>query len=160
MHDEARRWVKACIHDLSPTHVVELGSLDVNGSLRDLFDCAYTGVDMMDGPGVDVVADAAHVEGLTADLVLCCEVLEHTPYPHLIVENARRILSAGGTFVVTCAGTNRSPHGQHGAKRPVDGEWYRNVKDYELESWLELAGFENRHVERKRQGADLVAVAS
>ena len=35
--------------------VLEVGSLDINGSVRELFEkCDYTGVDLQMGPGVDL----------------------------------------------------------------------------------------------------------
>ncbi|MDB0050250.1 hypothetical protein N9F31_02215, partial [Pseudomonadales bacterium] len=37
--------------------VLEIGSYDVNGSIRSLFNAQnYVGVDLVEGPGVDVVA--------------------------------------------------------------------------------------------------------
>ena len=36
--------------------VLEVGSLDINGSIRDLFqNCEYTGIDLGEGKGVDVI---------------------------------------------------------------------------------------------------------
>ena len=35
--------------------VLEVGALDINGSVRKLFtDCDYTGVDIAEGPGIDL----------------------------------------------------------------------------------------------------------
>lgn len=61
-------------------NVLEVGSYDVNGSLRSLVEnygpASYTGVDMQPGPGVNVVMDACDVEG-SYGLVVCTETLEH-----------------------------------------------------------------------------------
>ena len=57
--------------------VLEIGSYDVNGSIRSLFDTEhYVGVDLVAGPGVDVVADGQSVDypDATFDVVLSCEV--------------------------------------------------------------------------------------
>ena len=80
--------------------VIELGSLDINGSPRHLFDDGvdYVGVDLQSGPGVDVVADAATVGLEPADVVLCLEVFEHATNPEAIIRNAR-VLLRGGLFV-------------------------------------------------------------
>ena len=38
------------------TRVLEVGSLDINGSVRPIFtDCEYVGLDLGPGPGVDVI---------------------------------------------------------------------------------------------------------
>ena len=42
----------------TPTIVLDVGSYDVNGSYKSLFDPSvfeYTGLDMVDGPNVDIV---------------------------------------------------------------------------------------------------------
>ena len=49
--------------DVAGQHVIEAGSLNVNGSVREhvmtLGPASYTGIDLREGPGVDVVMDAA-----------------------------------------------------------------------------------------------------
>src|SRR5262245_32438914 len=78
--------------------VLECGSRDVNGSLRPMIEAqgpvSYIGVDMEDGPGVDVVMDAADLslDGVLEvigpwDVVVCTEMLEHA-------ENWQRCLEA------------------------------------------------------------------
>ena len=82
MHAAARSFVERWIRpDDDP--VIEIGSRNVNGGLRDLFPRApefqtYVGIDVQDGPGVDIVADAAQwTPPEPAACVICCEVLEH-----------------------------------------------------------------------------------
>jgi SAM-dependent methyltransferase len=90
--------------------VLEVGSYDVNGTVRDLFPrgVEYVGLDQRDGPGVDVVAD---IEGWGAwptaarhrsfDVVVSTEMLEHTPHPGLAVDNMAECLVAGGRIILT-----------------------------------------------------------
>jgi SAM-dependent methyltransferase len=146
MHAAARDWVQRCLNELVdvPGIVVEFGSLDVNGSIRDLFrGTDYTGIDLLAGPGVDEVCDAAEYEHPVAvDLVLCCETLEHSPYAGKIVANAARLLRPGGWLILTTAGPRRLPHSADGGdKGPHEGEWYANISGYQLDDWLREAGF-------------------
>lgn len=159
MHAEARQFVERCLASLPPRRsVVELGGLDINGSVRALFaDAQYISVDLQDGPGVDVVADAATFEPDEApDTVVCCEVLEHARNAGAIVRNALSMLAPGGVLLVTCASDPRAEHsGVDGlALRP--GEWYHNIGLNHLAHWLN--GADVRHLKWDPRG-DLYALA-
>lgn len=137
MHHECRAFVARVLAQLpAPQAVVELGSTDVNGHIRDLLgSAAYTGVDTRPGRNVDVVADGATYRPTTApDLVLCLETLEHAPRPERVVANAYRMLAPGGHLVITAACDPRRPHGVDGGG--VGAEYYRNVDADELQSWI------------------------
>lgn len=128
MHAAVREYVaKHCRGRWS--HVIEVGSRDVNGGVRDLIDTdAYVGVDLVAGPGVQHVGDVREYQPVQlADLVLCLEVAEHDPDPLSLFQACCRLLRPGGVFVMTCATGGRAPHsaGDGGPLGP--GEWYGNV---------------------------------
>jgi SAM-dependent methyltransferase len=81
---------------------LEVGSFDVNGSPRVCFTDAdsYWGIDMQAGPGVDQVGEAEVILGnqypATWNTVICCECLEHTLHPWVIVEQMKIVLKLGG----------------------------------------------------------------
>ena len=115
------------------------GSKNVNGSPRSLFvpGISYHGVDVSPGRGVDQVADAADHSidiGEGYDLVICTEVLEHTPMgAHL--PQCTSHFAWGGIYLVTCATCDRVAHSAAG------GTWhgqehYANVSEGELRQWL------------------------
>lgn len=114
MHSAAFRWVERQSWTLTPATVVEVGSRDVNGSVRPLFErpgVHYTGVDLQPGRRVDVVADAHHwAPPHPVDLVICCEVLEHEPDPAGLVARMIGWLAPGGVLLVTVATEGRDPH--------------------------------------------------
>src|SRR4051794_35451978 len=113
MHDEAFEYVRQQAEGRQFATVVEFGSHDVNGSIRDLFNCDfYHGIDLVAGPGVDEVADASDWESPWQDIdcVVCCEVLEHTLKVEQIINSAFQILAQDGIFIVTCATDPREPH--------------------------------------------------
>lgn len=148
MHPPVRRFVSSFATP-APISLIEIGSLDVNGGIRDLFPNArYTGLDIVSGPGVDVVADASKWSPPdTVDMVICCEVFEHTPLWRHIIRNVMRWLRPpvgtipGGTLVATCASRQRKPHGAHGGKlRP--GEYYANVQDTQVDELFEEPGMQ------------------
>lgn len=133
MHPEARQYVTqalARIGGAAGCAVLEIGSVDINGGVRDLCGDAarYVGIDPEPGPGVDIVTRAEDYDGGGAfDLVLCTEVLEHTSDPAAVIACAHRALRPGGHLILTCASTGRKPHGARGAADPAPGEHYANV---------------------------------
>ena len=78
----------AAIRHLFPAYfegcrVLEVGSLDINGTIRGLFPgCNYTGLDVGEGPGVDQVCQGQDYDAPdnTFDVAISCEVMEHNPY--------------------------------------------------------------------------------
>jgi SAM-dependent methyltransferase len=94
--------------------VLEVGSLDVNGSVRDFFhNCRYTGIDVAEGKGVDGVCQGQEYDGPddSCDQVISCEVMEHNPYWAATFANMLRICKPGGLVLMTCAATGRKEHG-------------------------------------------------
>lgn len=158
MHPAVRAFISESAAVLLPDNysVLEIGALDVNGTIRDVFTYAslYVGLDIKGGPGVDIVADAAEwTPDREYDVVVSTEVLEHAPKWRDICDTAYTALKAGGWLFITCATTGRGVHNAHGAPEPLADEFYANVgldafADWAEEkfSWCEL---------RKTPGADL-----
>jgi len=95
--------------DVRGKRVIEVGSMNVNGSLRETIEAhgpaKYIGVDLGEGPGVDEVCPA---EALVArfgeesfDLVVCTEMLEHVREWRVVVTNLKRLVASGGVLLVT-----------------------------------------------------------
>lgn len=158
MHAEARRFVSG--HAGPVGIVIEYGGRDVNGGVRDLFDAErWVSIDLQPGPGVDVVADAATWRPTElADVVVCCEVLEHTDRAEEIIANAAATLRPGGRLLLTAACDDRAPHSgvDGGPVRP--GETYCNVDTDDLARWL-ADGFKRWKIETHPDRGDVYAAA-
>lgn len=130
--------------------VVEMGSLDINGSVRGFWEGSeYTGLDVGAGNGVDVVVPAAHTwtPREPVDVVVTTEMLEHDKYWRESVGAAYRWLRPGGLFVGTCADPTRGEHGTNKAGNPYDNpflaheDYYKGISEEELrEVWPEKGG--------------------
>jgi hypothetical protein len=138
MHPEAYAFVRAVLTRHAPTAVLEIGSRDVNGGIRGLFPGArYLGIDVLEGPGVDVAADGgSYVPDFLPDCVVCCEVLEHTREAERIVRHMVDLVATGGLLIVTCAGPRRGAHSAFDGGPVRAGEFYQNITAAELEAWL------------------------
>jgi len=81
--------------------VLEVGSLNINGSVRDFFsNCSYVGIDIAPGKDVDVVCQGqeyAAADG-SFDQVISCEAMEHNPHWKETFDNMVRICRPGGLF--------------------------------------------------------------
>ena len=131
MHMQAYEYVRHVAATLPlprEYRALELGSYDVNGSVRDLFPGAsWYGIDLRPGPNVDLVCDACAFDGgMAYDLCVSTETMEHCPTPELIVQAAHRSLRPGGVFVATMAASGRGEHGVDGGA-VAEGEYYGNI---------------------------------
>lgn len=104
MTPEVRDWVERTVSErpaVSP--VLEVGALDVNGSIRDLFPTPYTGLDMREGPGVDVVGDITNGWRPEAEYetVVCLDMLEHCASPQIALTRMYAVLTDGGRIIVS-----------------------------------------------------------
>lgn len=138
-------FVKVKTSDLK---ILEIGSYDVNGSIRQFFpDSSYVGVDLCDGPGVDLVSFGHEVDlpDATFDITISCECFEHDPNWIATMNNMYRMTKPGGLLVVTCATPGRLEHGTRRTasdKSPgtqfVGLDYYKNLDRTNFEAELKL----------------------
>jgi len=87
--------------------ILDLGSLDVNGTYRPLFDApgwAYTGVDLSPGPNVDLVlSDPYRWRILPArrfDVIVSGQTFEHIEFFWVTLQQMVRVLRPGGLICI------------------------------------------------------------
>jgi len=105
--------------DVRAKQVLEVGSMDVNGSLRPIVmaygPAGYMGVDLGPGPGVDEVCPSERLVerfGRDAfDLVLTTEMLEHVLDWRAVVHNLKQVVKPGGALIVTTRSKGYPLHG-------------------------------------------------
>lgn len=146
--------------------VLEVGSLNINGSVRDYFEnCFYTGIDVGPGPGVDIVCSGHEYQqpDNTYDVVISAECFEHNPFWEKTFENMIRMCKQKGMIIVTCATTGRT---EHGTMRSIPGaspltiqkgwDYYKNLT---VEDFTKVFDFDNLFNEYKfeinKQSSDL-----
>jgi len=122
--------------------IVDVGAMDVNGSLRSVApnDANYVGLDFSVGKGVDVVLNDPYVFPLSddyADAVVSSSCFEHIEMFWLTVQESLRVLKPYGLLYVNA---------------PSEGPWHRHPVDCwrflpdsgsALVSWAQRCGFTN-----------------
>lgn len=146
MHASVLAWVsqQSIVHDLASRSTLEVGSMNVNGTIRQFFTGPYLGVDMRPGPGVDQVANANKLPfgNQTFDVVVSTEMLEHDGLPWKSVAEMRRVLKKGGTLLLTARGYDaRGCFGLH--DHPGD---YHRFSVGGIEILLDEVGFKEHKV--------------
>lgn len=89
--------------------VIEVGALDVNGSVRPLVSAlgpaSYLGVDLHAGPGVDQICDAmelvARFGRQSFDLLISTELLEHVRDWRTVISQFKQVLKPQGCLLIT-----------------------------------------------------------
>lgn len=101
--------------------VLDVGSYDVNGSYKHLFDESkyhYTGLDMEEGPNVDIVLknpyDWDAIESDSFDIVISGQAFEHIEFFWKTMEEMTRVLKKGGLLCLL------APNGFGEHRCPVD----------------------------------------
>lgn len=98
--------------DVNTRDVIEVGSRDVNGSVRKWVEAMrparYLGIDMLPGRGVDVVMKAEelpfrYLPG-SFDTLLCIETIEHVEFWRAAVMGCKISLAPGGVMLFTTRG--------------------------------------------------------
>ena len=98
-----------------------MGSYDLNGSYKHLFDeqkYEYTGLDMEEGPNVDIVLknpyDWNEIDGDKFDIVISGQALEHAEFFWITMSEITRVLKKDGLLCIVV------PNGFGEHRHPVD----------------------------------------
>jgi len=137
-----------------PKRVIEIGSYDVNGEIRSMFAGVsldeYVGVDLVEGPGVDVVSlgHEVQLDASSFDLAISVECFEHDQFWPQTFARMIELVRPGGWIVFSCASKGRPEHGTRrsdprlspGTSR-LGFDYYKNLCEIDFYRKIDL----NRH---------------
>jgi SAM-dependent methyltransferase len=121
--------------------IVDIGSQDVNGSLRSvtLKGNDFIGVDFVEGKGVDVIINDPYnlpFSNDSVDVVVCSSCFEHSEFFWLLFNDIIRILKPGGLFYLNVP-SNGNFH-----RYPVDCWRFYPDSGVALQNWAIKNGFD------------------
>ncbi len=99
-----RQLVDRHLTDQPTLNVIDIGSYDVNGSYKPMFDrdgWTYTGVDLTAGPNVDVVLSSPYrlpFASYSVDVIVSGQAFEHVEFFWLTWLEMARVLKPGGVI--------------------------------------------------------------
>lgn len=142
-HPEQMNWFAQVKHTyphyFTQQRVLEVGSLNLNGTVRDFFDnCDYTGIDLGPGPGVDLVADGSeYCQPDYYSVVVSTESFEHNPNWVKTFDNMLASVCNTGLIIFTCASTGRAEHGTRrttpsDSPYTCDNDYYMNLTEQDF----------------------------
>jgi SAM-dependent methyltransferase len=177
-HAQQRKFCRSVLRQF-PWHfkracVVDVGSLDINGTNRDWMRFfrpkLYTGVDIVKGKNVNWVGRAHEVlpslaavikaqEGLDIDTIVSTEMLEHDRFWKESLRAMYNALRPGGLLLITAGGTNRMEHGTHKSNpacSPGTLDYYENISSEAFMKVLPPHLFSERvyHIEQNPKNND------
>jgi len=164
MHTEVSTFIKR-VKNAFPDYftekkVLEVGSLDINGSIREAFyKCDYIGLDVGEGKGVDVVCPIhEYIHPNEFDVVISTEMLEHDRHWEESLRSMYANLKPNGLLILTCAGPKRQEHGTTRTTpgdAPFTNDWYRNITLEDFSSVLPKWLFKSSALSYTRGDTDL-----
>lgn len=118
MHGQARDFTvfvkKMLIDFFTNKRVLDVGSGDINGNNRFLFDnCEYDGNDVIQAHNVTIVSKTKDLpfQDNAFDTIISTECFEHDPEYSESFRKIYKMLKPDGLFCFTCASTGRAEHG-------------------------------------------------
>jgi len=139
--------------------VLDCGSLDVNGTLKDIFtDSVYIGVDIHAGHNVDIVSRIKDLETTDKlfDTIVSGEMLEHDDSWRESLQKMYDLCKAGGLIAISCAGTGRPEHGTRktGALWGTAPDYYMNLTEDDFREVYKSGMFSDMYFEYNERAHD------
>ena len=122
-YENMKRFIEKYLNQYnnSKIKILDIGSQDVNGSYKPLFDnptWEYHGCDMVEGRNVDIVLkdiyDWRNIKSQQYDVVISGQVFEHVEYMWVTILEITRVLKDDGVCCII------APSGGNEHKYPVD----------------------------------------
>ena len=136
-HPEQTKFITDCLsiikNDFNKPDVLEVGSFNVNQLVnyrKFIGNCDYLGIDLIKGPGVDLVLKGENINKLNKkfDIIISAECFEHAENWKDIFRQMIENIKENGYIVLTIASKGRLEHGTSrtiNSHSPGTGDYYK-----------------------------------
>jgi SAM-dependent methyltransferase len=139
-------------HFSGNVNVLEIGSQDINGTVRDFFQqqANYLGLDLGMAKGVDwtIPGELVELPEQWANVCISTECFEHAATWEQILLNMIRITQEGGLVILSIAGNGRATHGTVDSdveSSPFTTSYYKNLGPDDITQKIRLGHYFKRH---------------
>ena len=139
-------------HFVDNVNVLEIGSQDINGTVRDFFqpDANYLGLDLGIAKGVDwtIPGELVELPDQWARVCISTECFEHAATWAQILLNMIRITQENGLLILSIAGHGRASHGTVDSdveSSPLTTSYYKNLGPDDITQKIRLGHYFKRH---------------
>jgi len=139
-------------HFIDNVNVLEIGSQDINGTVRDFFqpDANYLGLDLGIAKGVDwtIPGELVELPNQWARVCISTECFEHAETWPQILLNMIRITQENGLLILSFAGHGRASHGTVDSdveSSPLTTSYYKNLGPDDITQKIRLGHYFKRH---------------
>jgi polyhydroxyalkanoate synthesis regulator phasin len=139
-------------HFIDNVNVLEIGSQDINGTVRDFFqpNANYLGLDLGIAKGVDwtIPGELVELPDQWARVCISTECFEHAATWVQILLNMIRITQENGLLVLSIAGHGRASHGTMDSdveSSPLTTSYYKNLGPDDITEKIRLGHYFKRH---------------
>jgi SAM-dependent methyltransferase len=133
-------------------NVLEIGSQDINGTVRDFFQkgANYLGLDLGMAKGVDwtIPGELVELPDQWASICISTECFEHAATWEQILMNMIRITRTNGLLILSIAGHGRATHGTVDSEvgsSPFTTSYYKNLGADDFIQKIKLGHYFKRH---------------
>jgi SAM-dependent methyltransferase len=139
-------------HFSGKINVLEIGSQDINGTVRDFFQkgANYLGLDLGMAKGVDwtIPGELVELPDQWASICISTECFEHAATWEQILMNMIRITRTNGLLILSIAGHGRATHGTVDSEvgsYPFTTSYYKNLGADDFIQKIKLGHYFKRH---------------
>lgn len=141
-HQKLEHWKEKYPKSFKETKILELGSLNINGSVREHFeDCEFIGIDWREGKDVDIVcfAHETSFDKKYFDIIISFSMLEHDVHWRESLTHNLPYLKRGGLIMLNWIGkVGRSHHLECSSDGKFHPRDLKEVKEFIMELNLEI----------------------
>ena len=153
MRGQTITFIQKLMERHTPKNVIDVGSLHINGNIRNVFtpEVKYFGIDMRNGENVDLVLNGHDIKKKlkkeSYDTVCCFDMFEHDSKFWITLENCKWLLKKGGYLLIGVPGRACPAHDYPSDYWRFMPEGVKEMFEGMDDVYIEFQKDDNNHIE-------------